>query len=335
MTSPKRTSLGRSSLDNVNFELPPSPREGSLPQYVKKKSIEQEIKEYANKIKNKIFIVKPSGERHIGFLRVTNKKAEPFYIQIDTPESYISQTPQDIFLRESGNLSLPSEEKEEAFQKVGMGVAGIAIECRNGLCTITRNEPQAPVERSFVLIHTKRFEEDLIMGSFPLVKLSELRLNPEACLKNIGQALRKIRDTALDKCYCEVKEVEKKVKELYGLFNETMCVEENAIRGYKRSMGVLENNLEKCLCKPECNEERIKEILYNIERRNSLFPILIESCQDIGHLNHELDEALCLLEKIKVRLAKKFKNIDYVYEPKVKGKYKYCVEEMTSSESEY
>ena len=316
----------RSKANNFNSPIIPSLDDedygdgSSLPNLIRGRSLDEELVKSGYTPISKMIVINPSGQSSVRYIKAQNKLGEPLYIAVDVDDSYISQSNNDTQLRESRiPMRIRQEEKETAFNKAGMGVSGVALECKNGLCTILHDEQMnAPHEQNFVLVHTKKFEESLVLASFPVVKMSEIRANPHIVNKNIDQALRKMRNGALSECLCNIKTVQAKFDQTCHLFKETLHAKEKVIAEFKRTMDILENAYDGCCKCPEKNHEKLKEIVFNIEKRNAKFPLLMQSCQEIASLECVLDEAITTLNQAKCKLEKKFKHLHCAYELKNK-----------------
>ena len=315
----------------------------SVPDLVRSRSLDEELARTGYTPLSKMIVVSPSGEQSVRYIKAQNQLGEPLYIAVDVNDAFVSQNNNDPRLRESRiPMNIGKEEKELAYSKAGMGVAGVALECKTGLCTIMHDEQmRAPREQNFVLIHTKKVEETLILASFPVVRMSEIRANPLACQKNIDQALRKMRNAALHNCVCNIETVKKKLEQVCQLFQQTLTCEENVVKEFSRTMNILEDSYDKCSKCPEKNECKLKEIIYNIEKRNTKFPALLESCKEIASLEQTLDEALCTLKDAKAKLDKKFRHLHCAYELKSKKRHHHkcaweqqCTDDTDSSDEE-
>lgn len=363
MSSPRTwTSLGRTPL-NVDFTLPPSPGRGNvaslsdfirrqsapipqvnddmssspIPDLVESYSLDEELAKSGYTPLSKMVIVSPSGEGNVRFIKAQNQLGEPLYIAIDVDDAYISQSNSDTHLRESRvPMNIAQPDKEMAFSKAGLSVAGVALECKNGLCTILHDEQmQAPREQNFVLIHSRQVKETLVVASFPIVRVSEIRSNPQTVQKNVDCALRKMRNAALTNCLCHIEAVKKKFNQTCRLFQETLDAKEKVIREFHRTMVFLEDNFDKCMKCPEKNHEKLQTIVYNMEKRNAKFTHLMESCQEIASLEATLDNTLITLKEAKCKLEKKFRHLHCVYELKhKKGCCHRCVWDKEEEDSE-
>ena len=366
-----RTALGRTPL-NADLGLPPSPSSvnisslnrlvssspvipsyeqqeffeeetaSNIPSLTREHSLEDELIRNGYSPISKVVVVTPQGNSSVQYIKTQNQLGEPVYVAVDVNDTYVSSSPQDFRMKEvKGMMKIPQEEKEFAFEKAGLGVAGVAFECPTGICTIMHDEHlQAPQERSFALIQTKRVEEVTILASFPVVRMSDIRHNPEACHKNIDLALRRMRNAALDKCVCKINSLQAKMKQLCALLDATLECKENIVKKFKADMCFLEDTYQKCSKCPEKNSCKLKEIAFNIEKRNAMFPHLMESCHEIAQLEKTADEAICQLEKTKHKLNHKFRKLGCVFPLRkkkciIKCAWEQCSVDDNDSDSDY
>ena len=300
-------------------------QEQNLPKLVQSKSLDEELVRSGYTPLSKIVVVESNNGTQVPLVKAQNDIGEPVYIAVDTNDTYIAQSPNDPRFKTSKSLvSIPKAEKEMAFSQAGLGVAGVAMECNDGLCTIMHDtQAKAPREMNYGLIAGKK-NNDNVVASYPIVKLSELRMNASSVQKNVECALRKMRNASLKACLCDVEKVQKKFDCLCGLFRDVSDLRSKVIKEFHHSMTVLENahdNYAKC---PAKNAEKIKQIAFNIEKRNAKFPHLIESCKEVANLDKTIDDINKALEETKCALQKKFKHLHCAYEHKDKSKHCGC-----------
>jgi len=310
----------------------------SIPDLVRSKSLDEELVRSGYTPLTKMVVISPAGEPQVRFIKVKNQLGEPLYVNIDVNDAYVSQSNNDPRLRESySSMNISEEEKELAFSKAGFGVSGVALECKSGLCTIMHDEQlNAPREKNYVLVHIRRVEETaLVSASFPMIRMSDIRANPQACQKNIDQSFRKMRDAVLQKNIEKINCVQEKFNRTCQLFRQTLECKGNIIKEFQRTINLLEDYYNGCMKNPEKNIDKLKEIVYNLEKRNAKLPALIETCKEIALLEDPLDKAICILNDTKHKLEKKFRHINCVYELKDKKCQHYkCAWEKQDDESD-
>lgn len=130
------------------------------------------------------------------FLKAVNKKGQKVYIYVDISE-YFSITEYDIMIIENNINSLSYSIKNGAYNCVGTDVSGIAFEYgTNSICTIMRGDNDLKFnEMNYVFnsqAHSIAFEGCVI--TYPIVKLSELKVNPDIILSNTDIVTRRLRN---------------------------------------------------------------------------------------------------------------------------------------------
>lgn len=284
---------------------------------VRRTSVDEELARAGYRPISKIIVTESPRDATVPYVKAQNSMGDPFYIAIDVQDSYIGHSKSDPIMQvASSPMAIPREDKEAAYAKAGMSVSGVALECKTGLCTIMHDPVMgAPREQNFVLVETTTIEEvSTGVVSYPILRLSELRSNPQACQKNIDQALRKIRNDALQRYLCKIKAVQKKFTAMADLFASTMKCKEHIVQELHRTVNLLECYLDECSKCPQDNCDKIKQIKYNLEKRNAMFPYLMECCTEIASLEDKLDASICALAKSKKRLDCKFKNLHCAYD---------------------
>lgn len=314
-------------------------RRSSLPDLVRSQSLDEELTRSGYTPLSKIVVIGQNNDSQVKYIKAKSQLGEPVYIAVDVDDAYVSHTNKDPRFKETRKQILVDEqEKEIAFTKLGLGVNGVALECKNGLCTILHDEGlNKPREQNFVLVYTKKAEETLTIASFPIVRMSDIRVNPELVCRNADETIRTMRNCALQKCLADIDCLKKKLDETCQLFQQTLTCKKNVINEFRRTMALLEDYYAKCCRCPEKNACKIKNILYNIEKRNAKFPYLLETCHEIAALNGIIDDVNCKLKEAKCKLDKKFKNLGCAYEYKEKKShchYKCAWEEHKGDESD-
>ena len=153
--------------------------------------IENELKEFGYHVINKI-----AGPK-LYLLKATNKKGQKVYIHIDTleiPKKY------DIMLIDDNNNLLSYSIKNGAYNCSGTDTSGIVFEYgTNSICTIMRGENDLKfTEKNYLFsqsspLHNLTFEGCVI--TYPIIKLSEIRVNPDMVLCNTDIVTRRLRNT--------------------------------------------------------------------------------------------------------------------------------------------
>lgn len=131
------------------------------------------------------------------FLKAINKKGQKVYIYIDVIGSS-SIKDNDIVMVETNVNLLSYSIKNGAYHCVGTDVIGVVFEHgTNSICTIMRGDNDLNItEMNYAFNqneHNLSFEGCII--TYPIIKLSELKVNPEIVLYNTDVVTRRLRNS--------------------------------------------------------------------------------------------------------------------------------------------
>lgn len=153
--------------------------------------LENELKEFGYHVINKIATPK------LYFFKAANKKGQKVYIYIDTLEIPKNN---DVILIDDNNNLLSHSIKHGAYNCSGTDATGIVFEYgTNSICTIMRAENELKfAEKNYLFNHNSKSHNLTFDGcviTYPIIKLSEIRVNPDLVLCNTDLVTRRLRNT--------------------------------------------------------------------------------------------------------------------------------------------
>ena len=171
-------------------------------QIIDKSGVERELLLLNYAPLSKIIVNDP--KKKLKYIKAKNCNGQNVYIQIDidtlTP---LKQT--DVALIETNSgLSIPYSIKTAAMTCAQNDVCGVAFECDdNGICMLVKNHSSnsmEPVETNYVHVETKNValigvEKNDNITMLPVIKLSEIKANPDGILANTDAVLKRLRNT--------------------------------------------------------------------------------------------------------------------------------------------
>jgi len=184
---PLRVSIDESLSINKNESLPLIITQ-NLP--IINNNIENELSELGYSVINKIVTQK------LQFLKAINKKGQKVYIYIDVLGC---SSVKDIIITETNINSLSYSIKNGAYNCVGTDVIGVVFEYgTNSICTIMRGDNDLKFnEMNYVFSHNDHTHNLSFEGcviTYPIIKLSELKVNPDIVLYNTDVVTRRLRN---------------------------------------------------------------------------------------------------------------------------------------------
>lgn len=146
-----------------------------------------------------LLVTDEDGNTRVATVKVVNCLGQTAFVDIDDQNVRMATTPKDLTLIEVHSKAVISESDRGNYQVAGNDVAGVALDCGNGICTLTNDEdPREPRERNFVYVASNHTRTGVVDGNtpiaYPVVRLSEIIANPQLCIKNINEATCRIRE---------------------------------------------------------------------------------------------------------------------------------------------
>lgn len=161
-----------------------------LPVTITQNLIENELRELEYSVVSKVVTEK------LQFLKAINNKGQKVYIYIDIIENKHTSD-YDIMMIENNTNLLSHSIKNGAYNCVGTDVSGVVFEYgTNSICTIMRGDNDLKLnETNYVFNHeTQSHNFEGCVRTYPIIKLSELRVNPDIILCNTDIVTRRFRN---------------------------------------------------------------------------------------------------------------------------------------------
>jgi len=264
--------------------------------------LEQELMKYHYIPLNTIIIKDDDGEFLNKYVKAVNQLGQKVYIliDVDTKRNVLS----DLTLVDTklGNV-LPYSLKAGAIKMAGMDASGIAIESdQNGLCMLEsvmdeENDNISIIESNFT------FKEEQTTNSvvenygchmsYPVVKLSEIRVNNNLVVEGANTVTRKLRNASYNTYLEDAKCTIEAVKELEDSHETLVSLLENNALELTQSITDLETwNRYYLENKPieECDIKKHNLILHNMRIRNDYIGYLICGLKKISDNRYQIDK---------------------------------------------
>lgn len=269
-------------------------------------------------------IIKDSrGEFLHKYIKAINNMGQKNYILIDADTKQNILADLTLIDNKYGNI-LPYSLKAGAIKMAGLDISGLAIECDNdSICmlsnTINDEDDNISITESNFTFTEEKTDAAVTENygcymSYPVVKLSEIRVNNKLVVEGANIVTRKLRNSSyvtyledMKTTIVALKELEVSHKTLLNLF------ETNALT-LNESLDQLENwNQYYLNNKPveECDVKKHNMIIHNMRIRNDYIGYLIcgmmrasSQSQKINELNNNVKEYLEFFQD-------QFKNLDF------------------------
>jgi hypothetical protein len=251
----------------------------------------------------------------IQYIKALNKKGQKVFILLDV-NGYITTRSTDLTLIESDKAPLvPYSLKMGAVDCAGMEVAGVAFECgSNSICILSRDpEDLTPKEANFVFIEQKDITCNRQMMAYPIIRLSEIRANPNMILENTDLVTRRLRNASYKILLDDLQTFDKSINELKMNFDIFMSTREKDASRLNRTLNQLDQWNEVYMTHPPTTDdfkERYRNLQFNLSQRNEYIELLLCSMKKVADLRTEIESISKTISEVTDFFNKEFTYLD-------------------------
>lgn len=278
-------------------------------------SIDRELLNNSYIPTNKIVVQTDNGEKRTQYIKAINKNGQNVFIFIDI-NGYTTSKPNDLTLvKTSIHNNIPHSLKTGATNCIGNDVTGIAFECNDYVCVITRDGLDFKEENYCYM----QYEDENMLGGvvvcYPVVKMSEIKTNPDLILTNTDKTTRRLRNASYT---AELQDLELTSQAIIKLNNSFVTFDKIKEESLNKLTGSL-NQLEKWngmyLTKPPVTDDtkdKYKRLQYNLAKRNEGIDNLLKCMRKVSELRFDIEEIAKDIEDISEFCVTEFQNMDQV-----------------------
>lgn len=303
----KVSKILKSEIDSENVDIPSlnTYAEPTIPieeEMIEDVELEQELMKYHYIPLNTIIIRDDDGEFLNKYVKAVNQMGQKVYIMIDVDTKRNVMSDLTLVNTKMGNV-LPYSLKAGAMKMAGMDASGIAIESdQNGLCMLESvmdedNDNISIIESNFT------FKEEQTTNSvvenygchmsYPVVKLSEIRVNNNLVVDGANTVTRKLRNASYNTYIEDVKSTIEAIKELEESYVSFLGMLENNAVELTQSLTDLETWNKYYLEHPptqECDVKKHNLILHNMRIRNDYIGYVICGLKKAGDHRYPIEK---------------------------------------------
>lgn len=253
----------------------------------------------------------------VKYIKAITINGIPILIELDI-EALIAVNPDDMNVKESNSIDIPLPGFLDV-NKLGMDIDGLAIECSNGICTMTRDANLQPVSRNLSLqkpYSTASKSLSKLMNDgfelYPIIRFSDLRSNPDIALQNVEQQSKKIRNDLYNKSNESLKETQIHLLKLNQTYNDAVKI----IPAKAKELSDTISQLQKFASDyqksgiTEKNMSKYTAVIKNIQERNSLVSELLAIISKLANTGRNITNATNELQNVINALNIDFVNLD-------------------------
>lgn len=281
-----RTVAGTAEVMGQQFEI------SNYQGVISRASIENELLNAGYGILSKIIVRNGEGADRTRYIKAVNKKGQKVFIMLDG-EGYTTARTNDLTLIESHMASVvPYSVKTGAYNCAGKDVCGVAFECGSDSVCVLYREPNdlKPKEANLVFVQRDApaavtMEIDGNTMSYPVIRLSEIRANPDLVLSNTDLVTRRLRNEAYTAQLQELAAEQMAIEKLGAAFMKFNTVREDVAMKLNRTLTQLEQYNDIYMARPPMTDEakdKYRRLQFNLVQRNDGITLLIRLMERVA-----------------------------------------------------
>jgi hypothetical protein len=284
-------------------------------------SLENELLSAGYAPLSKIVIRTDDGDKRTQYIKALNKNGQKVFILVDV-HGYTTARASDLTLIEAHNVSIvPYSLKTGAFNCAGKDVCGVAFECGpDAVCVLSRgSDDLKPKEANFVFVeqHVPSAASLEVEGSimtYPVIRLSEIRANPDLVLSNTDVVTRRLRNEGYKTLLTELVSTQHSINKLNEAFVRFNCARDEYATKLNQTLTILEKwNREYLKCPPTTDEgkDKYRKLQFNLAQRNEGIATLLRSIKKVADKKAEIDALTKEINDITDFCVKEFATVEY------------------------
>lgn len=317
------------SQDNIKklssgLEVRISGKESEIKDYnglISNSSLENELVKLGYVPLTKIVVSTENGQKRTQYIKAINKKGQKVFIMVDVA-GFTSIRSTDLTLIESNDVTMvPYSIKTGAYTCASKEVCGVAFECGpDAICLLTREqEDMTPKEANFVFTEEairpiEDIRKDGNIMIYPVIRLSEIRANPELILSNTDIVTRRLRNATYTSELRELSQMQEAIINLNKVFGDFNAMREDIADKLNKTLTQLEKWNDIYIAKPPQTDEekdKYRKLQYNMIIRNDGITTLLRTMKKVSEKRIEIEQISKEINDITEFCKKKFLNIEY------------------------
>ena len=329
---PKSPIRRKPSLKTVDKVLKITPQTEKVDIPTLEDEVEEEIEyEYDNEIEEELLsfgyiplsninIQNERGEISNQYVKAVNKMGQKVYILLDDS---IQNIDSDLTLIETknGNI-LPYSLKNGALKMAAMDTSGVVFECdQGGLCVLSNimdDENLTSTESNFTFVEEKNPSATVIENygchmSYPVVKLSEIRVNNHLVMDGSNMVTRKLRNSSYTAYLQDMKNVQDSILDLEDQNNALVHLLEVNAAKLNETLSTLEQWNQHYIDNPpttDCDIKKHNLIIHNLRIRNDYIAYLICGMKRVAEYKPQIDKLTTNIKEFNEFFNNQFENLD-------------------------
>jgi hypothetical protein len=276
-------------------------------------NVEQELSRSNYKPYDKVFFQNSEGQTEAKYIKAINELGQRVFVELDT-DGYVSIQEGGLPMQVSREAKfLPASLKQGVMQCSGTNIAGVAFECTEGICTMTRNvDTMESNEENFTYASGPSGRQASPI-TYPIIRLSEIKANPRLILRNTDEALRRLRNTTFRHAQEEFTKTQKLSQDITGaidqFYQKILASTQSLAKSIDELEGYNQVYLEHAPVEPE-QKRNAQAIMDNLLVRHDKMADLIRVLEAVSEQRAQMQAHLEILTAYTDYVEKNFTQLD-------------------------
>ena len=283
-------------------------------------SLENELLKIGYAPISKIVIRTDDGDKRTQYIKAINKMGQTVFILIDV-NGYTTARAADLTLIQAHNASIvPYSLKTGAYNCEGKDVCGVAFECgSDAVCVLARApDDLTPKEANFVFLEKQTppvaaLETEGTITTYPVIRLSEIRANPNLVLQNTDIVTRRLRNSGYSALLQELAVTQQSLNKLNESFIRFDRIREDVAGKLNTTLTQLEQWNNVYMQNPPTTDDgkdKYRALQYNLTLRNDNIAVLLRIMKKVADLHRGINSITKEINDISDFAEKEFVNVD-------------------------
>ena len=292
-------------------------QEEMTPRTKKRIDLDKQIENAGLKPLEKIVIADDKDGHSVRYMKAETKLGEPVLIDVDV-QGLVATRPEDLKVIEE--MTIPEDLKsklylDKVYDETGMEFQGVSMECKDGVCVMSRDERMRPV-RTF-LKKTDCVDgscKDLDMANvLPIVRFSDIVQNGTLVQQDISKTFKNLRNILYVQEKQKLVETEQYLVNLHKNFQDSTLLIRNA-------SDELEDSIQKLTSYADIyqesgiedveDREKYRMVIENLKIRNEKVLELIGALRTFNQMHDVVNKLDITVANVKNTLVRDFQRLD-------------------------
>jgi hypothetical protein len=250
------------------------------------------------------------------YIKAISPLGDIVYILIDQKGTLALNDGEIVSVKNIEGSKIMHSEREKAATCTSLATCGTMMECADELCTIVRTDDAQTTQKFFSVSESyaeKKITPEGSAVSFPLVKLSEIRLNGKLTATRIANATHRIYDSSYSVSSKGIEDVISESKKLTEACQNFTSTRESCVNAYARDILYLQERAKEHFMDhlnggPRADPQKYTDIRVNLYARKKAINDAAHIAEAFSGISTKLVALRLEMEELTTLIADEFKH---------------------------